>query len=213
MSIICKERPILFTGEMVKARDAGIKTMTRRIIKPQPKVIVGDKNILSDVCRAKLKINCPYGTVRDRLYIKEDYKYSIQNGDILVDYRDKYNESGIRLFHISNLDQKTRDRLWAGKQNVWKSKLLMFKFMARRFDEITNIRVERVQDISEADAKAEGVYKYRDENCYKIYTTTTSFGASSPVFSFQSLWDSINKDRGYSWESNPWVWIIEFKAI
>jgi hypothetical protein len=75
---------------------------------------------------------------------------------------------------------------------------------------ITNIRVERVQDISLADAEAEGIHRYRDGN-YKIYTKTSSFGTQNPGASFKSLWDSMYEKRGFPWRSNPWVWVIEFE--
>ena len=78
----------------------------------------------------------------------------------------------------------------------WKSSRFLPKWAARIWLEVTGVKVERVQDISIKDAFAEGV-------------STQQASHAQPFF--QSLWDSLNAKRGYSWKSNPWVWVYEFK--
>jgi len=75
----------------------------------------------------------------------------------------------------------------------------MYKSLARIFLEITNIRVERVQDISEDDCKSEAIPK--------------AYGILKPKVGFARIWDEINAKRGYGWDKNPWVWVIEFKRL
>ena len=77
--------------------------------------------------------------------------------------------------------------------------------------EITNVRVERIQDISNEDAKREGVESNFDEGV--VYYGPLNNGHADARIAFSWLWDSINAKRGYSWESNPWVWVVEFKRV
>jgi hypothetical protein len=78
--------------------------------------------------------------------------------------------------------------------------------------EITDVRVERVQNISEEDAEAEGLH--RDPNNPSLWTWGDyPSGSNNPCYAYELLWDSINEKRGYGWDTNPWVWVITFKRI
>lgn len=175
-----KERPILFSGEMVNAILDGRKTQTRRVVKKQPHgagewVLQGINWLFPNVC-PYIKLKNPYGVIGDRLWVKETWKCVLGN----VIYKATPN-----------------NRI---KTDKYKPSIYMPRWASRINLEITNIRVERLQDITETEAIAEGV----------------SGGGSHPDFwvgAFADLWDSINAKRGYGWDANPWVWVVEFKRI
>ena len=206
------EHPIIYSTEMVRAVLDGRKTKTRRIIKPQPEFrqnkIVGkdvwcwdiyvwgatglSPNILSIVDK------CPYGKVGDTLWVRESMLLQTEKGSPYFDV--------LYCADKSHLDNKHELDDWFMSYSNWygsgKDKQIipsihMKKEATRIFLEITNIRVERVQDISEEDTKAEGVIiRNIGETWWRA---------------FHNLWDSINAKRGYGWDKNPWVWVIEFK--
>ena len=191
-----KERPILMTPENAQKCFDGVKTQTRRIIKPQP----SDRAILprewSDVMRLRKDkdiygtdgltlgnvpmadgswgvVRCHFGTIGDRLYVKE----------------------GLEESPCGNRVQYRRDRaVIPGHSWHWERSTLspmhMPKWAARLWLEIVEVRVERLKDISENDAKAEGVKTVRE---------------------FAALWESINGE--VSWDENPWVWVIAFRKV
>lgn len=227
-----KERPILFSGEMVKAILDGRKTMTRRVIKPQPSIrtsVCIDANSPSGYSYSNdvygdIYCKCPYGKVGDRLWVREAF----------VCFDEETPENTGEIFY------KADDN---GPLNFkWKSPYYMKKQYAHIWLEITNIRVERLQEITEEDAKVEGVKpnicdsaRYVNgkwivdekdhcpaagtmgcpENCLLDWTNYLGGDDDEPAYSakesFQTLWDSINAKRGFGWESNPWVWVVEFK--
>jgi hypothetical protein len=129
----------------------------------------------------------------------------------------EYKNNGIKFNKKAGKYTKQRqNKDKEGQHAKWRSGRFMPKWAARIRLEITGIRVERLQDITEEDAKAEGIEfadtaldgrLYRDYSCKKLSFT------SSPIESYQSLWDSINTKRGFGWTTNPWVWVIEFKWI
>jgi hypothetical protein len=170
-----KERPILFSGPMVLAILEGRKTMTRRVRKPQPK--------LFDTT-ARMVIGCPYGQPGDRLYVKETFLPWDASGGV-EKYLYRATEHGTAY------------------DGSWKSPLFMPRKASRITLEITGVRVERVQEITWEDAKAEGItYDGFPDSACEFYRQE-----------FKILWDSINAKRGFGWDVNPWVWVIEFKQI
>jgi len=204
-----KERPILFSGEMVRAILDGRKTMTRRVIKPQPP-------ISWDVCEPVEHTSgvfcfyrssdtdfhgykkCPYGQHGDRLWVKETWSQFAPRpkpGDgvpenACIDYRADYSASALRRGLDSDGDPY--------KPPSWRPLIHMPRWASRINLEVVSVRVERVQDISEDDARAEGISNPLGSLALNI---------------FPSLWDSINLKRGYGWDTNPWVWVIEFKRL
>ena len=215
-----KEHPVLFSTEMTKAILDGRKTQTRRIVKarklhpdygkpnwdeafidgkpPEPYLHVPFNG---GEARRTVHRHFPKWEVGDRLWVKEDYKYLIQGDMVITYYKYSLNNDRVVYTPLNCLPEKTRTKLFKGKQEVWKSKLLMFKFMARTWLEITNIRVERVRNISEADVKAEGVIiRNIGETYWRAFRRA-----------FRCLWEFLNAKRGYGWDKNPWVWVIEFE--
>lgn len=186
-----KERPIIFTSEMVQAILDGRKTQTRRVIKNSSQVIMRGlfKKAWEDIC--------PYGQRGDRLWVKEAWW-------IPAGY-----QATVPLVEKDWWPVIYRASGNFGKHD-WKSPIFMPRWVSRITLEITGVRVERVQDISEEDARAEGE-KYRTTKLVGKdggldFTATYRLG-------FERLWDSLNAKRGYGWETNPWVWVIGFKRI
>ncbi len=183
-----EEYPILFSTDMVKAILEGRKTMTRRIVKPQPKrvhevfkLLERDKTLLNGC------IKCPYGRVDDRLWVRETWCQDLDFNGI-----------------TKSVVYKASAHPNAGFK--WKPSIHMFRWMSRINLEITGVRVERLQEISEADIKAEGISLDTD-----MFPTINTIDKLTVRFS--RLWDSINAKRGYGWSVNPWVWVIEFKMV
>lgn len=178
-----KERPILFKGEMVKAILDGRKTQTRRISKEFPE---GHDGILKRVPNQK---GCRHGEVGDRLWVKETWRPD--------DYAP---EDTIYQADISE------EVLAEGKGIItWKPSIHMSRKRSRLDLEITGLRVERLQDISEHDAYCEGVQLTDD------FTGCAEDLNGSYITAYEYLWKQINGEK--SWDENPWVWVIEFKRL
>lgn len=226
-----KERPIIFNDEMVRALLAGRKTQTRRVVKPQPDSLC-DK-VLREVLghdvwwkfRYSFNKKCPYGVPGDRLWVREVFTLESSQE---VSY-DPPHKDGRPILHVDGgvdcgtwweqphyratdpepeLVVEGRD----GPGCRWSSPFYLPRWASRILLEVTGVQVERVQEITEKDAVAEGVdigvlsdaivWKAEDRNF------------KDALSAFRFLWDSINKDKpGRSWAENPWVWAITFKVI
>ena len=203
-----KEQPILFSGPMVRAILEGRKTQTRRVCKVQPKgrnyirphdrhgdgPLPGGFVEASYYSAVMQDFDCPYGQPGDRLWVRETFKeYSVLLGDIdgnMVNYR--ADENGI--------------------SGPWKPSIFMPRKYCRLILEVKAVRVERLQDISEEDAQAEGI-AYQDggkEITQGYLSADGSVLFDTATLAFRDLWDSLNAKRA-PWESNPWVWVIEFE--
>ncbi len=230
---------------MVRALLAGTKTQTRRIVKPQPPAWAQHVNAIQHLnmehrwvpshlwqwselqTGKKLRrwptdpdgdgcdgyaIPCPYGLPGDRLWVRE--KFSPHNTGtmkfvVFAEGGQKYDDG--RYFPpLKEYAAGAFDHI------KWKPSIHMPRWASRITLEITGVRVERLQAISEGDAKAEGIEgrkwgptttNWRDySNCH---WGTTDQGFISPTASYQTLWESINGPG--SWDANPWVWVVEFK--
>ena len=201
-----KEHPILFNTEMVKAILDGRKTQTRRIIKNIPSFlnVEMDKDYRAVFYENVWKIRhmlCPYGKIGDRLWVRETWcDYIPQKKQVSNNYRGDDRQVIYKASH-KMADMEGFEDMVLEQDIKWKPSIFMPRWVSRINLEITDIRVERVLDISEEDAKSEGVNRFEGKDTY------------SYAVSFAGLWDSINAKRGYGWEINPWVWIIVFKII
>ncbi len=230
--------PILFSTPMVQANLEGRKTQTRRTKGLENISELATEIVRSDqwkkqgdwVARFKYKgeekyavtnvIKCPYGQVGDVLWVREKWT---QNG--LKYYR--YAADWPNEVYISGEPKGTfiGEGVPEKFKGKWKPSIHMPKEACRLFLRITNIRVERLKDITDQDAIAEGIEGYFEklfmEWRYRDYDKKLQkgYGKSNidyptwrePVSSFKSLWESINgKD---SWEANPWVWVVEFEKL
>ncbi|MDW0357749.1 hypothetical protein Q8G38_00300 [Halomonas venusta] len=202
-----KERPILFNAEMVRALLDGRKTQTRRIVKPT-KDRNGSGCHLSP-CEVAGEINagdyflCPYGQPGDRLWVKETWRPQgvLSPWDLGVTYAADGEQRIIK-------DGEFGDKDWnmpkaAAKGNV--SPLFMPRWASRITLEIVSVRVERLQDISESEALAEGVIGEEEAKAAGLEWF------DKPRRAFQFLWQRINGAE--SWDANPWIWVITFKRL
>lgn len=214
-----KFKPILFSTEMVQAILAGRKMQTRRVVNPQPIKFRTEFPIpVSDAIKDnKALIKKGYallgtsGPLSGYTYGKSKY----QPGDILwvretfIDVGEKADQyfGGVRFHYKANQDFVG---CWP-----WKPSIFMPKEAARIFLKVTNVRVERLQDISEEDAIAEGVLYERGvayPHCGWFDFEIKLPVLSNPKNAFKSLWQSINGKK-HPWDSNPWVWVYEFERI
>ena len=183
-----KDRPILFSGPMVRAILDGRKTQTRRVIKPQPVWVHVREPILQYRRKVGLAyVLCPYGQPGDRLWCRETWAPSV---------------AGVTAppFHYL-ADFKPAE---FAEMVRWKPSIYMPRWASRITIEITAVRVERVCQITEQDALAEGVcpsLEYCDPE------------TPSARMQFKDLWNTINSARGFGWDVNPWVWVVSFKRL
>lgn len=200
-------KPILFSTSMVQAILAGRKTQTRRVIEEVDDCYF-QSLVLHHTGKYTFVKNSNFNP-REEDVIEVKPKY--HKGDILW-VRETFAKVPITAFGSEYIFKASFDKTYSGG---WKPSIFMPKEAARIFLEVTNVRVERVHDISEADAIAEGVEKIADygTTSYKLYTEPdAAYSDIDAIWSFESLWQSINGKK-HPWDSNPWVWVYEFKII
>lgn len=213
------EKPILFSGPMVRAILDGSKTQTRRVLSPQPYIDPkwglcwrpkGENhptgspwycerngnwnpitNAFADFWRDRG--GSPYGAVSDQLWVRETWRAD--------DYAPKDPEHTIYRADMPADAQKETESVI-----LWKPSIFMSRNRSRLTLEITGVRVERVQDISEADAVAEGITPVHPGE--RKWRTTPLAKERYAV-----LWNSINATRGFGWDTNPFVWVVSFRRV
>lgn len=210
-----RERPILFSGPMVQAILEGRKTQTRRTLKSQPEdsftrhcwfdaPIYGFTDQPSPTDQW-WKIKCPYGYIGDRLWVKERWRPSVLTGigDVVgIEYRA---DNQWKRFSYDDFGDEWTMPKAAFTGDV--TPLFMPRWASRITLEITDVRVERLQDISEEDVEAEGV-KLLKTNCDGECGGTPCLISRQP---FITLWESINGEG--AWDKNPWVWAVSFRRM
>lgn len=206
------QKPILFSAPMVLAILEGRKTQTRRVVTGKialewlqpggftPNFIADPGNFLS-----------PYGYSGDRLWVRETFK---------CEELDPYGEDGVRyradnafvmIENTPEASERWGDAYREGGN--WRPSIFMPRWASRITLEVVNVRVERVQKITRDDAKAEGVspvwsYDGKKDPSYFERSVLNPYVANYSV-----LWDEINGKRGFGWDVNPWVWVVEFKVV
>ncbi len=194
-----KERPILFSAPMVLALLNGSKTQTRRVAKLTANGHVKEQGGNRRWHPADLDagLACPYGQRGDRLWVRETFAEGIHQMADVNHWAYAADQFGTR--------QRLGDR--------WKPSIHMPRVASRLTLEITGVRVERLQDISEGDARAEGANPIPDP-CYHVRHACAEIACSGPMpysVGFASLWQNINGLT--SWAENPWVWVVEFEHL
>jgi hypothetical protein len=199
-----KDRPILFSAPMVQALLAGAKTQTRRIIKPQPIDIKIGQSIVPSACG-----KCLYGQPGDRLWVREAFAFYGMEASTLPP-----------VFYRADDDTKPG---WATPPDIrWRPSIHMPRWASRITLEITEVRVQRLQEISEEDAKAEGVGQafltkglYWQGGTALIDQRNPTFNPSVAIAgsraAFAMLWESIHGPG--AWKANPWVWALSFRVL
>lgn len=214
-------KPILFNTEMVRAILDGRKSCTRRIVKPQQLVgLLPDKcknGVPEEFLKEKKLMFKPYCNMTDIELINTAYKAPYQRGDILY-VRETWCKGLER--YIYRADYSDTEKFYRDGKEIemkWHPSLHMPKDAARIFLRVTNVRVERLQDITPNDAENEGVGNLFYEDIgysEKNYGTEVDpeYGIAKEQFAW--LWDKTIKqsdlDRN-GWNANPWVWVIEFE--
>lgn len=223
-SATTREKPILFSGPMVKAILDGRKTQTRRVIKPQPDSEINPVWIDEAECfqwaTAEFRRWCPYGLLGDRLWVRETwmqvYEYDKGKFHALRDSNDTYSEKCKRAKY------KATDTPPENFAVTWRPSIHMPRWASRITLEITDVRVERLQSISEEDARAEGFplgYGLPGrlkitENCKVVRNEKAEIHDFTALGGFARLWDALNGNRlGCSWKDSPWVWAITFRRL
>ena len=167
--------------------------------------------------------NCPYGKVGDRLWVRETWHPIGDSGGLWF-------RAGIPVYRAG-----MRTGEWAADDKVmgvalpadikWKPSIFMPRWASRLTLEITGVRVERAQDITEEDALAEGSHEWLNSHSGRAYDNACeaacrwtkrlnrSAGVCSSRGEFAALWDSINKKRGFGFDDNPWVWVLEIRPM
>ena len=204
-----KKTGIIMSGDHPAKILDGTKTMTRRVIVPQPMIIdeIFNRPIVAwyrgkQYCSPYLDTLpefCPYGQVGDRLWVRETWaaekRLDHLNGTQL-------GEAG----YVALWFKATEIPIVSLVRGRWRSSRFMPRWASRITLEITDIRVERLQEISREDIRAEGIGLPPSPRF-----TPTKFSELHQEFA--ALWDSLNAKRGYGWEVNPWVWVISFKLV
>lgn len=215
-----KRRPVLFSAAMVLAIGRGDKTQTRREIRPQPSHFnpAGVPRLARPAGTSGV-IKCPYGQAGDILWVRESF-YAYGRWERRFSDKKKRNQ-----WHFVDMTaecdrayQYVADRpdipLARGRSSTpgwYKRPSIHMPQVACRFDlRIVSIRVERLNDINESDAIAEGIAALNN-GLWAIYGNRSTNCTYSARVSFCSLWESINGVG--SWRANPWVWVIEFEVV
>ena len=222
-----KERPILFTpANALKCHD-GTKTQTRRIIKNQPGKFVHieyderkgwqywwDVGVsgMPDVSQEYAPLKCPYGEPGDRLWVREAWRMSGEYADVSTT-KIKPDDAWLYTDHLRYRGEQHSEGV-----DKWRSSMMMPRWACRTVLEITEVRVQRLQACSEADAIAEGIERIGGAascNPWRNYRIgkpgEMSMHCSCPIRSYMTLWESIN--GAGSWAENPWVWCVSFKKV
>lgn len=200
-----KESPLPFTADMIKAVYADLKTKTRRVIKPQFTQLWGQGVRIGDdtySCHVNIPVpdgwkwlRCPYGKAGDRLWVREACAIGwCDTSPLAVDYH----ADGKRTHFVIETPQQAQAAA-AYINDSRRPPMYMPRWASRLMLEVVSVGVERVQDITQEDAVAEG--------CVEIA------GRSWGRLGFSQLWDQINGTRGYGWDVNPWVWVVEFRRL
>ncbi|RBB97492.1 hypothetical protein C3E97_027630 [Pseudomonas sp. MWU12-2115] len=200
-----KERPILFSAPMVRAILEGRKTVTRRAMKVQP-VLTGKLwqvygagwsagvTSVPVISGHSLSTKCPYGKPGDRLYVRETFN--------------RTNPGGAEGVYYYRADGEFPNSIGGGKftdAESWKPSIHMPRAASRILLEITDVRVERLQDISRSDIRAEGL------QCPPELASDDV----SPNYRdwYPAAWKKLWNSTGGDWDANPWVWVVEFKRV
>lgn len=222
------ERPILFSGEMVRAILDGTKTQTRRVIKSHPLIDGGFNDEFIKSPGNYVADDCPHGQPGDRLWVREAWRAGTEWDDDKPSEIDPVQCDGGDIYYpadgrfLAHQYDGTVDDLGTGASPDVFGKLRPSIFMPRWASrislEITDVRVERVREISGSDIMAEGAVLHSP---FAMVASNLQFpvsafdGAVYPDLKslWASGWDKIYANRGYGWNVNPWVWVVEFKRI
>ena len=217
-----KGKPIIFSGAMVRAILEGRKTQTRRVMRPQPPDWAGDlfplsagrwrarhPSTIGRPSAASPVFRCPYGIPGDFLWMRECWAAS-QRLDRLPPHKLEFLTAN-RDFPKSTVYYRADSYDGVNPlRGKWRPSIFMPRWASRITLEVTDVKAERVQAITPDDALAEGC---PDNALHAEHRGAVPPHRIGPVAWFAELWDSINAKRGFGWDANPWVWVVEFKEV
>ena len=191
-------KSIIFSTSMVQAILDGRKTQTRRVIKIEDAPENWELSVTGKyIFRTEPgDVKLPRYAAGDILWVRETWGKD-ENGEYV--YRTNYGT--------------TEDDSFPPSMFKWRPPIFMPREAARIFLKVTNVRVERLQDITEEDARSEGVKDPYEYQSPEYYEQPSLRGFEINKSAFAGCWDSIYSKRGYGWDTNPWVWVIEFEKI
>ena len=188
-------KPILFSGEMVRAILDGRKTQTRRVIKPQPDFVAnyyetGKKRTAWSGGSSDPKLlKCPYGQPGDLLWVRETFGVITQ----------PLTGEKSAIYKATHKPEFPNEQL-GFDGSKWRPSIFMPRWASRITLRVVGVRVEMLWDMTVSKMIAEGVAEIENNDKH-------------PLTPFITLWDSINADRGHAWYTNPWVWVVEFEEV
>lgn len=211
-----KEYGILMSGPMVRAYLAGLKSQTRRIrgldlINENPDAwkfrglklredgstqALFERPIRTTLSETKW-VKMPYGSRGDMLWFRESWAAS----PLVIQYKEQKDV----VYRADNWPICPYDK--------WRSSLLMFRWAARIVTPIVSVRVERLQDITTADVLAEGITQTEDGLWLGPLAGVPGYPWNRAELAYASLWNELNEKRGFGWDVNPYVWVIEFRRL
>lgn len=232
------ERPTLFSSDMVKALLAGKKTQTRRVLRPRLQEAIafmdGDTEVGCIISwsedgyagdgwyvhsaeypeeGAEYLGQCPYGLPGNLLWVRESWAE--------VPWVDTEGKEGSRV--LFRADEPGRNVFDPERGDRWRPSIHMPRWASRIALRVTDVRVERLRDITEADAIAEGARRFdslpsehpygQDARWSMEEPTSTDQCLGSARFAFANYWNKLNEKRGHGWDSNPWVWVVTFEVV
>jgi hypothetical protein len=216
-----KDRGMIFNAEMVRALLNGNKTQTRRPLKNQPIIDMPlSKGPMIRIGSAKYESfnpmrmirRCPFGQVGDRIWVRETWMPDAPRNGEWPDY--EFYGGGMRPLSLIPNEYRNHHNCiyrasWDDELTGWKPSIHMPRWASRITLEITDVRVERLQDISASDAISEGLTHIDYEGDSWGFSGGNPTGYGSATGAYQALWNSLYGN----WNDNPWVWAIRFKKV
>ncbi|WP_440482941.1 hypothetical protein [Serratia marcescens] len=235
-----KERPVIFNSEMVRAILDGRKTQTRRAVSDRHLHLIDVASQVGECyplesgidhanSQSYYREHCPFGRVGDRLWVRETFAVLGNEDGCPIDWDGNLikgdEKHAARIYKASCWQEPGNYGLWSipdrdtQYEGAWRPSIHMPRWASRIMLEITAVRVERLNDISEEDARAEGVRAIENNfgngpaYCDYLLPNLDDFAEwyNRAIDSFKSLWKSIYGVE--NWRANPWVWVIEFKQV
>ncbi|MEX0141996.1 hypothetical protein MRBLMS1_002836 [Massilia sp. LMS1-1-1.1] len=225
-----RDHPIIFTGPMVRALLDGSKTQTRRVMKPQPQMVTnkhiepwqGDPaallSLLADSGR-----KCPHGQPGDRIWVRETFfaygrwvtRYSQKKGRDEWHFLDMTAKCDRAYQYDADSPDVPLETRRGGALPGWfkRPAIFMPRAACRMLLEIVSVRVERLQNISDADIVAEGIDMEALAESQDRYDIVCKGSGASGRATERSAWRDLWESTGGDWDSNPWLWVIEFKRV
>jgi len=224
-----KTRPIIFGAESVRAILEGRKTQTRRVMKPQPWYEPGSfppgvellwwrwsayaasaSHDPPGVPSEQWFEHCPYGKPGERLWVREAWDFAMGGAYSFDGYRSatyglSYAAGGGRFLEYEGKSDDDPYFELADSRGGNRSPIFMPRWASRITLELTEVRVERLQEITEADAIAEGC------TATSLHPHVSADEHESAREQYARVWDELNAKRGFGWNLNPWVWVLSFK--